>query len=137
MPVFIKDTEEEEDEPIATRTQSRDEEPIASSTLSQQGLSELAGFTDLKIGTNLNEWLNEITFLTSEMRDPTDPQTFQQAWWHLDLTAREKWREGIKLEFKKMISMHIWRKVESTSLPQGRRLVGCHWVFKIKHNGVY
>ena len=137
MLVFIKDTEEQEDEPIATRMQSHDEEPIASSTLSQQGLSELAGFTDLKIGTNLNERLNEITFLTSEMSDPTDPQTFQQAWWHLDLTAREKWREGIKLEFKKMISMHIWRKVESTSIPQGRRLVGCHWIFKIKHNGIY
>ena len=54
MSVIIKDTEEQEDEPIATRTQSHDEEPIASSTLSQQGLSELAGFTDLKIGTNLN-----------------------------------------------------------------------------------
>ena len=71
------------------------------------------------------------------MSDPTEPQTFQQAWWHQDLTAREKWREGIKLEFKKMISMHVWRKVESTSIPQGRRLVGCYWVFKIKHNGVY
>ena len=36
-----------------------------------------------------------------------------------------------------MISMGVWRKVRSTSIPSGRRLVGCHWVFKIKRNGVY
>ena len=85
----------------------------------------------------MNEWLNEVAFVTSEISDPMELQTFQQVWRHPDSTAREKWREGIKLEFKKMISMHIWRKVESTSIPKERRLVGCHWVFKIKCNGVY
>ena len=33
--------------------------------------------------------------------------------------------------------MHVWRKVGSTSIPKGWRLVGCHWVFKTKHKGVY
>ena len=33
--------------------------------------------------------------------------------------------------------MGVWTKVGSTSIPSGRRLVGCHWVFKIKRNGVY
>ena len=69
-------------------------------------MSDLAGFTNVKMGTNINEWLNEIAFVTSDMSDPMEPQLFQQAWWHPDLTAREKWREGIKLEFKKMISIH-------------------------------
>ena len=50
----------------------------------------MAGLADVKIGTNINEWVKEITFITSDMSDPTEPQTFQQAWWHLDLTAREK-----------------------------------------------
>ena len=71
------------------------------------------------------------------MSHPSEPQTFQQAWWHPDLEAREKWCDGIRLEFNKMISMGVWRKVGSTSIPNGRRLVGCHWVFKIKCNGVY
>ena len=62
------------------RTQSHNEEPIASRTRSQQDLSELAGFADVKIGTNINEWLNEITFITSEMSDPMEPQTFQLVW---------------------------------------------------------
>ena len=33
--------------------------------------------------------------------------------------------------------MGVWRKVGSTSIPSGRRLVGCCWVFKTKRNGVY
>ena len=64
-------------------------------------MSELAGFASVKIGTNLNEWLNEVAFVTSEKSDPMEPQTLQQVWWHLDLTAREKWREGIKLSSRK------------------------------------
>ena len=50
---------------------------------------------------------NEIAFVTSEMSDPSDPQTVQQAWWHPDLKAREKWCHGIKLEFKKIIPMGV------------------------------
>ena len=68
-------------------------------------MTDIAGFVDVKTGSNLNEWLNEIAFGTSEMSDPSEPQTFQQAWWHPDLEAREKWYDGIRLEFDKMISM--------------------------------
>ena len=62
---------------------------------SQHNLTEMAEFANIKIVTNINEWLNEIAFVTSKISDPIEPQTFQQAWWHPDLTAREKWREGI------------------------------------------
>ena len=34
----------------------------------------MAGFANIKIGTNINEWLNEIAFITSEMSDPMEPQ---------------------------------------------------------------
>ena len=100
-------------------------------------MTDIAGFADVKTGSNLHEWRNEIAFITSEMSDPSEPQTFQQAWWHPDLQAREKWHDGIKLESNKMISMRVCTKVGSTSIPSGRRLVGFHWVFKITRNGVY
>ena len=140
MPVEEEDVHDsslEEEEPIAAWTRSHDSAPIATRTRSQQGLTDTAGFTDIKLGSNLNEWLNEIAFITSEMSDPSKPQTFQQAGWHSDLEAREKWHDGIRLEFNKMISMGVWRKVGSTSFPSGWRLVGYCWVFKIKCNGVY
>ena len=74
---------------------------------SQQDLTDIAGFSDDKTGSNLHEWLNEIAFVTSEMSDPYEPQTFQQAWCHPDLEARETWHDGIRLEFNKMISMGV------------------------------
>ena len=76
-----------EDEPIAARTRSHDSEPITSRMRSQQDLTDTAGFADVKSGSNLNEWLNEIAFVTSDMSDPSEPQTCQQAWWHPDLEA--------------------------------------------------
>ena len=105
----------------AARIRSHDSEPIATRTRSQKDLTDIPGFADIKLGSNLNEWLNEIAFVTSEMSDPSEPQTFQQAWWHPDLEAREKWCDGIRLEFNKMTSMGVWRKVGSTSIPNGRR----------------
>ena len=74
---------------------------------SQQDLTDIAGFSDDKTGSNLHEWLNEIAFVASEMSNPSEPQTFQQAWCHPDLEAREKWHDGIRLEFNKMISMGV------------------------------
>ena len=88
-PTEAEETRFEEDEPIAARTRSHDTEPIASRTRSQQDLIDIAGFADGKTGSNLNEWLNEIAFVTSEMSDPTEPQTLHQAWWHPDMEVRK------------------------------------------------
>ena len=75
--------------------------------------------------------------MTSTISDPDEPQSFQEAWWDPDLIAREKWREAICLEFKKMLDMGVWRHVKREDHPNDNRLVGCRWVFKVKRNGVY
>ena len=74
------DSSLEEEEPIAARTRSHDSEPIAIRNRSQQDLTDTAGFAVSKSGSKMNEWLNEIAFVTGEMSDPSEPQTFQQAW---------------------------------------------------------
>ena len=70
------------------------------------------------------------------MSDPDEPQSFQEAWWDPDLISREKWREAIHLEFKKMLDMGVWRHVKRNDHPNDHILVGCRWVFKEKRNGV-
>ena len=62
------------------------------------------------------------------MSDPDEPQSFQEAWLDPDLIAREKWREAICLEIKKMLDMGVWRHVKSEDHAK---------VFKVKRNGVY
>ena len=57
MPVEEEDVYDsilEEEEPIAVRTRNHDSEPIASRTGSQQDLTDITGFPDIKSGSNLN-----------------------------------------------------------------------------------
>ena len=128
------------DEPVASRTRSQTaaSEPIAARTRQALGSSpEMSVFADVKDDKTLNEWLYEIAFVTSTMSDPDEPQSIQEAWWDPDLISREKWREAIHLEFKKMLDMGVWRHVKRNDCPNELRLVGCRWVFKVKRNGVY
>ena len=115
------------DEPVASRTRSQTttSEPIAARTRQAVGSSpEMHAFADVKDDKTLNEWLHDIPFVTSTMSDP-------------DLISRAKWREAIRLEFKKMLDMGVWRHVKRNDHPNDHRLVGCRWVFKVKRNGVY
>ena len=128
------------DEPVASRTRSQTagDEPIAGRTRQALGSHpKMSAFADVKDEKTLNEWLHEIAFVTSTMSDPDEPQSFQEAWWDPDLIAREKWREAIHLEFKKMLDMGVWRHVKREDHPNDHRLVGCRWVFKVERNGVY
>ena len=121
-----------------TRSQSAASEPIAARTRQALGSSpEMSAFADVKDDKTLNEWLHEIAFVTSTLSDPDEPQSFQEAWWDPDLISREKWREAIGLEFKKMLDMGVWRHVKRNDHPNDHRLVGCRRVFKVKRNGVY
>ena len=81
-----------DDEPVASRTRSQTatNEPIAARTRQALGSDpERSAFADAKNEKNLNEWLHEIDFVTSTMSDPDEPQSLQEAWWDLDLIARE------------------------------------------------
>ena len=128
------------DEPVASRTRSQTTASVPIAARPRQALGsnpEMSAFADVKDDKTLNEWLHEIAFVTSTMSDPDEPQSFQEAWWDPDLISREKWREAICLEFKKMLDMGVWRHVTRNDHPNDCRLVGCRWVFKVKRNGVY
>ena len=104
-----------DDELVASRTRSQAaaDEPIAARTRQALGSNpEMSAFADVKDEKSLNEWLHEIAFVTSTMSDPDKPQSFQEAWWDPDLIAREKWREAIHLEFKKMLDMKVQMTID-------------------------
>ena len=108
------------DEPVASRTrgQTTASEPVAARTRQALWSSpEMSAFADVKDDKTLNEWLHEIAFVTSTMSDPDEPQSFEEAWWDPDLISREKWREAICLEFKKMLDMSVWRHVKREDHP--------------------
>ena len=104
------------DEPVASRTriQTTASEPVAARTMQALGSTpEMSAFADGKDGKTLNESLHEIAFVTSTMSDPDEPQIFPEAWWDPDLISRERWREAVRLEFKKMLDIGVLRHEEN------------------------
>ena len=69
---------EEVEGPTASRTRRQLEQPISSRTRSQT--MDVASFADIKCGNNIQEWLEDVAFVTGTMCDPNEPKTFQQAW---------------------------------------------------------
>ena len=67
----------------------------------------------------------------------TIPDSFEAAWYHADLFQREHWRTAIRKEFSKMNKMRVWRKIDRSLMPNGRRCVKCRWVFDIKRDGTF
>ena len=58
-----------------------------------------------------------------------EPHSYEEAVW--DPVYERQWREAIEEELLNLRSYTVWI-IES--LPQGRRPVGCKWVFKIKYD---
>ena len=110
----------------STRSQTAADEPIAARTRQALGSDpEVSAFADVMDEMTLNQWLHEIALVTSTISDLDEPQSFQEAWWDPDLISREKWQEAIRLEFKKMLDMGVWRHVKSVDHPNDCRLDGC------------
>ena len=66
-----------------------------------------------------------------------EPITFKEAWWHENLQSRNKWRNAIRLEFSNMNKRIVWLRMLRAMKPEGKTLVKCKWVFKIKRNGTF
>ena len=66
-----------------------------------------------------------------------NPSNYDEAWNHPDPWQREKWREAILLEFKKMEDHKVWKKIPRTQMPKNRRCVKCKWIFEIKRSGIF
>ena len=66
-----------------------------------------------------------------------NPDTFDEAWEHPNISERKYWREAIRKEFNDMIKRQVWRETDIDQIPSNRRLIGSKWVFKKKRNGVY
>ncbi|KAE8188964.1 hypothetical protein CF336_g5868 [Tilletia laevis] len=55
-----------------------------------------------------------------------EPATFAEA---LAREDRDEWKASMNDEYKSLIEMRTW---ELAHPPQGRKLIGCRWVYKVK-----
>ena len=73
-------------------------------------------------------WEFEESLNADAYENPEEPSTIQQA---LNSSAKEKWKEALDSEYKSLIKNRAWNLVK---LPEGRKPVGCRWVFEAKRN---
>eukprot|EP00794_Sanderia_malayensis_P003565 gene3565-biopygen3052 len=73
-------------------------------------------------------WEVEDSLHVSADESQEEPTTIQQA---LNSPAKGKWKAALDSEYSSLMKNEAWNLVQ---LPQGRKPIGCRWVFKIKHH---
>jgi len=63
------------------------------------------------------------------------PKNHSKAWNHPDKFQRDKWREAINMEFKRMNNHRVWEKIKKSDIEPGRQCVKHKWVMDIKRSG--
>ena len=85
----------------------------------------------------MEDWIQEACLISAVTSGPTEPKTFQEAWYSPIEKERDNWRAAIRKEIRSMIGRGVWRKTDRKRIPNNRRLIGNKWVFKIKRDGTY
>ena len=85
----------------------------------------------------MEDWIHETFLISAVTSGPTEPKTFQEAWYSPVEEERNNWQAAIRKEIKSMINRGVWRKIDKVKIPENRRLIGNKWVFKIKRDGTY
>ena len=80
-----------------------------------------------RYGAVTGEWWNYINF-ASGTADTVEPKNITEA---LDGQHADQWKEAADSEYDSLIKNHTWDLVEP---PEGKNIVGCKSVFKLKHN---
>ena len=66
------------------------------------------------------------------------PQSYEEAFNNPDPKLRSFWREAIKKEVTSLEKIrNVWRRIQKTQMPKGRRCVKSKWVFDIKRSGLF
>ena len=85
----------------------------------------------------MEDWIQETWLISAVTSQPTQPKTFQEAWYYPVKSERDSWRVSIREEIRSRIERGVWRKTDRKRIPSNRRLIGNKWVFKIKRDGTY
>ena len=85
----------------------------------------------------MEDWIQETCLISAVTSGPTEPKTFQEAWYYPIEDEKERWRIAIRKEIRSMIERGVSRKTDRKKIPSIRRLIGNKWVFNIKRDGTY
>ena len=85
----------------------------------------------------MEDWIQETCLISSVTSGPTEPKTFEEAWYYPIENDRNNWRAAIREKIRGMSNRGVWRETDRAKIPKNRSLIGNKWVFKIKKDGIY
>ena len=65
----------------------------------------------------MEDWIQETCLISAVTSGPTEPKTFQEAWYYPIENERERWRIAIRKEIRSMIERGVWRKTDRKRYP--------------------
>ena len=80
------------------------------------------------VGDEYEFELDEATAMSAVTDSVGEPQTYQDA---LSRPDAESWRKAMDAEYEPLCDNEVF---EIVSLPEGRSVVDCKWVYKIKRD---
>ena len=73
-----------------------------------------------------SEWWNYVNYASASTADVGEPNNIKEAYNGPD---GMQWKNTTDEEYNSLIKNHTWDLVE---LPEGKNIVGCKWIFKVK-----
>ena len=66
-----------------------------------------------------------------------EPRNFNEMMRRPEEEERKKWLEGCTKEILNFNKREVYEVISLEEVPEGRKLIGSKWVFKLKRNGTY
>ena len=79
-------------------------------------------------GVITSEWWNYINYVSASTIDVDEPNNIKEAYNGLNAI---QWKNATYEEYNSLMKNHTWDSVE---LAEGKNIVGCKWIFKVKQN---
>ena len=115
-----ENSENETSEPTAEGQSALEESSLKSSSSSRKAA------LDAKSMIKIGQMLNVTRTTTDNVR--SEPKCFAEAW------ADDDWRISMEDEINSLNMNKTWTVVDVASIPYGRRIIRCKWVWKIKRD---
>lgn len=126
LPVVPQKRDVDEDDSSFPSPKRHAQFPLPASELKRSLSDEDAAIASDSKRSHLSNFLHTVLFAGAALTSPFLPTTVAQA---LSSTDSSRWKVALEKEMSAHRTNHTWDLVD---LPQGRRAIGCRWVFNIK-----
>ena len=93
-----------------------------------QGRPQRSCIAPDRLGVTTGEWWNYVNYALASTIDVDEPNNIKETY---NGSNAMQWKNATDEEYNSLMKNHTWDLVE---LPEGKNIVWCKWIFKVKRN---